>query len=111
MAANQGKNLLKELKGLGRDLADALNGMRKSREFQHLEKDVVSGLKSITSSLNTAVKAARKSPTTAKLKRRVGRVVRMGASEGRREVTAAQQKAANAIRKARKALRQAKKTG
>ena len=76
------QNVRKELKALGSELAVALKQIRSSSEFKHLESEVVSGIKNISTSLAASLKAASKSPQTKKIAHQVKRVVSAGSKQG-----------------------------
>ena len=94
-----------ELKGLGIDLSKALKKMMSSKEFQNLEKEIVTGIKSISKSVAESLKAAQKSQETSKIKKRLKRVVITGKAQGEVEAKKAQKTAAKGIRKARLAIK------
>ena len=64
--------------------------VKKRREFQHLEREVARGVKSISRRLKLSFKAAGRSRSAAKLKRRMGRVVKEGKKQGKIEAQKAQ---------------------
>ncbi len=103
MTATQ--NLAKELKALGMEMASAMKKMKDSQEFKKLEKDLAFGIKSISSSLGKALMAAQKSKETAKIKKRLKKVVTVGAKEGKVQVIKAEAVAAQKIKQAAKAVR------
>ncbi|OVE77798.1 hypothetical protein BVX98_01880 [bacterium F11] len=99
----------KELKGLGKDLSKAFKIMLSSEEFKHLEKEIATGAKAISKSLQKSLSAARKSPSTKKLKTRLKRVVKAGKKEGTEKARKAQTTATKGLRKARHAIRNLQK--
>ena len=101
----KGSGLGKELKELGAEIATALKQMKASSEFKQLEKDLASGIKSISGSVAKALKAAGKSSQTAKLKNRMGRVMKAGATEGKTQAKRAEVIAAQKIKQASAAIK------
>lgn len=101
---NEKQAVGKELKALGSELAVALKQIRSSQEFQHLEAEVVAGIKNIASSLGTSLKAAKKSPQTKKIARQLGRVAAASAVKGKAEAIRAQEAAVVGLRKVRTAV-------
>jgi hypothetical protein len=99
-------SLKKELFALGKELTSAFQQMKQSKEFKSLEKDLVKGAKVISSSLKKSLEAAQKSPATAKIKKRLTRVAKVGTAEGKTQAKKAQRVAAINIRKATKSLRE-----
>ena len=102
-------NFFRELKSLGMEIGQAIKDMRSSQEFKHLEKEMVKGAKSVTFSLARALKAAKKSKSTAVLKKRIKRVVKAGKKEGMIQAERAQVLAATKIHEANKALKEVRK--
>jgi hypothetical protein len=101
-------NLGKELLSLGKDLAEAVRRMKSSKEFKTLEKDVTKAVKSISNSMWMSLKAAKKSPTTKKIQKRLGKVIKEGQKQGAIELDKAQKAAAKGIQKARIILKKIK---
>jgi hypothetical protein len=98
------QDIRKELKALGVELAVALKQIRSSREFHHLEEEVVTGIKNISASLVASVKAARKSRQTNKIAHQFRRVVAAGSVQGKAEAARAQKAAVVGLRKVRSAV-------
>lgn len=107
MAKNQ--SFSKELVGLGKDISTALKTMVKSREFKNLEKEVITGVKSISKSLKESLNAAQKSQQTARLTKKIKKVAKAGKKQGTIEAKKAQVLATQGIRKAREAIKKINK--
>lgn len=98
------KDIRKELKALGSELAVALKQIRSSHEFQDLEAELVSGIKNISKALVASLKAAKKSRQTSKITHQLKRVVYAGSAQGKEEARRAQKAAVVGLRKVRKAV-------
>lgn len=97
-------SIAEELKALGVELAGALKEMRASKEFKSLEKDIATSAKKISASLIKSVQAARKSESAGKIKKRVGRVVKIGAVKGEAEAHRARALAQKQLKKLNKSF-------
>ncbi len=95
-----------ELTGLGQVLASAMSQMKSSKEFRALEASVVHALTGVSTSLAKSLGVAKRSPTTRKLGRRIGRVLAEGKKTGKAEARRAKDLAAKNIRRARMKLKQ-----
>lgn len=107
-------NLGKELLALGKDLADAVDKMKSSKEFKAVERDITKAVKSISNSVWASLKAARKSPSTKKIQKRLGKVLDEGKKQSAVEIEKAQTAAAKGIQRARillKKYKRVKKSG
>jgi len=98
------EKLIQELKGLGKDLGQAAKKMKSSPEFKSLEKAVSRAVKSISQGLLKSLVAAKKSPTTKKIKNRLRNVLKEGRKQGKMGASRAQAAAARGIKKARAKL-------
>lgn len=98
------QDIRKELKALGSELAVALKQIRSSREFKHLEAEVVTGIKNISTSLAASLKAAKKSRQTKTIAHQLKRVVSAGSVQGKTEARKAQKAAVTGLRKVRSAV-------
>ena len=103
--AKRKEKLGSEIKGLGGELSKAIIKMKNSTEFKKLQGDMVSGLKSVASSVTKALKAAQKSPSAGRIKIRLKRVVKAGKSEGLVKVRKAEALAAKKIKQATRAIK------
>jgi choline kinase len=93
-------SLAEELKALGSELANAFKQAKSSKEFQALEKDITSGVKNVSASLIRSLRAASHSEETAKIKKRVGRVVKISKAKGEEEARKAAKVGLNKFNKA-----------
>lgn len=78
-------SLADELKALGSEMATTFRQIKSSKEFQDLEKEISSSVKHVSASLIKSLKAANESKQAAKLKTRVGRVVKISKEKGEEE--------------------------
>ena len=106
---SENPDIVKELKGLGAELAKALKQIRSSREFKDLQKEVTTGVKKISASLIKSIKAAQKSQSTQRLKTRLHRVAKAGKIQGTAEAQRARVVVTKGLRRARTALKQVSK--
>ena len=106
MASDKLKN---ELKGLGSDINQAFKQAAGSAEFKKLQKSLMAGIKTISTSLFQAADAARKSPQAKKIKSRLKRVAKEGKKEGAIQAKKAEAAAVAQLKKARQALKKLNK--
>ena len=99
------EKLGKELKALGGEVAKAVIQMKNSNEFKKLQKDLAISLKFVAASLTKALKSAKDSDQTGKIKNRLKRVVKIGKKQGLSSARKAEITAAQKIRQARKAIK------
>ena len=92
-------SLAEELKALGQEVAGAAKQAYASKEFKMLEHEITTSAKKISSSIMKSLKAAKDSKTTGKLKKRMGRVVKIGAQKGGAEAQKAQKAALSHLKK------------
>lgn len=102
-------NVAKEMKMLGIELVGALKQIKDSREFKDLEREVVNGIKRVSANLVSSLSAAKKSKTTAKIKRQFGKVVVAGKEEGKVQAEHASKVAMKKIAQVSKTLKRLSK--
>ncbi len=93
-------SIAEELKALGVEMANAFRQARASKEFQDLEKDITSSVKKVSSSLIRSLQAANNSREAAKIKDRVGRVVKVSKEKSKVEAEKAAKKGLKKFNKA-----------
>lgn len=82
-------NVANELKALGLELANAFRQVKASKEFKDLEKEISTSIKHVSNSLVKSLKAANNSPEAGRIKKRVGRVVKISTEKGKEEAAKA----------------------
>ena len=98
-------DVIKELKTLGLELVDAVDQMRRSKEFKDIERELATSVKSISKTLAAGFSAAKSSESTARLKTQVKKVVHVGKVVGKEEARRAQSSAARNLRRITVALK------
>ena len=97
-------SIAEELKALAAEMANAFRLAKSSPEFKNLEKEISTSVKNVSSSLIKSLKAANQSQEAGKIKKRVGRVVKLGKEKGKAKAELAAKQGLKNFNKAMKKL-------